>query len=148
MTMLSFPIFQGFSFRGAAASSALQMPFFKQLLCGIGCVDASRPSVTKQLKDNKIVGISTGGVAEVFETKNHNETIILKERIGLIKLAITTGAPLVPCYLFGNTKLLSIWTGGELGHSTFERISRKLGFALIFFWGRFGTYYVIEIRLF
>lgn len=138
MTMLSFPIFQGFSFRGAAASSALQMPVFRQLLRGIGAVDASRPSLTKNLNDKKIVGISTGGVAEVFETDNDDETIILRERIGLIKLAITTGAPLVPCYLFGNTKLLSIWTGGSHGYSTLRAISRKVGFALILFWGRFG----------
>lgn len=74
----------------------------------------------------------------MFETDNDDETIILRERIGLIKLAITTGAPLVPCYLFGNTKLLSIWTGGSYGYSTLRDISRKVGFALILFWGRFG----------
>ena len=44
------------------------------------------------------VGISTGGVAEVFETNcpSGDEVILLKERRGLIKLAFRTGAELVP----------------------------------------------------
>lgn len=44
------------------------------------------------------VGISTGGVAEVFETNSPSgdEVILLKERRGLIKLAFRTGAELVP----------------------------------------------------
>ena len=120
------------------------MPIFRQLLCGIGCVNASRDSLKKHLNNNKIVGISTGGVAEVFETDNNDETIILKERIGLIKLSIATGAPLVPCYLFGNTKLLSIWTGGK-NDGMLRTISRKVGFAMIFFGGRFGKHLTIEI---
>jgi len=58
----------------------------------------------------------------------------------LIKLAIRTGADLVPCYLFGNTKLLSCWAGeGIPGAKTIlERVSRKLGLALILIHGRFG----------
>jgi len=55
-----------------------------------------------------------------------------------VKLAFQTGATLVPCYLFGNTKLLSLWTGGSLGHNFLRNLSRKIGFAFIVFWGRFG----------
>lgn len=56
-------------------------------------------------------------------------------RKGLAKLALRTGAELVPCYLFGNNQALSLWydQGGSL-----KRLSRKLGFALILFWGRLG----------
>lgn len=83
-----------------------------------------------------------GGVSEVFETNTvtGDEAIVLKERIGLIKLAVRTGTPLVPCYLFGNTKLYSMWTGGAGSdmNEYLRTISRKLGFATIMFWGRFG----------
>lgn len=74
------------------------------------------------------IGISTGGVAEVFETNSPSgdEVIVLKNRKGIIKLAFRTGASLVPCYLFGNTKLFSLWTGGSF-HSFFKSLSRKLG---------------------
>lgn len=68
-------------------------------------------------------------MAEVFETNSPtgDETIFLKSRKGIVKLAFETGASLVPCYLFGNTKLLSLWTGGPLGHNIFRKLSRSIG---------------------
>lgn len=80
------------------------------------------------LNKNHTIGISTGGVAEVFETNSPSgdEVIVLKTRKGIIKLAFRTGASLVPCYLFGNTKLFSLWTGGSW-HSSFKKWSRRLG---------------------
>ena len=108
VTMIAFPSLTGFAFKGLAASSALRMPVFRQLLCAIGVVDASAASATKHLKQGYTLGISTGGVAEVFETNTvtGDEAIVLRERKGLVKLAIRTGTALVPSYLFGNTKLL------------------------------------------
>ncbi len=81
------------------------------------------------LNDNRTIGISTGGVAEVFETNTSqegDEVVVLKSRKGIIKLAFRTGASLVPCYFFGNTHLLSLWTGGSL-HGFFRKLSRKVG---------------------
>ena len=142
VTMIAFPCLAGFSFKGLAASAALRMPYFRQLLCTMGVIDASAKSATKALKDGYTVGISTGGVAEVFETNTAtgDEAIVLRERKGLVKLAIRTGAPLVPSYLFGNTKLFSQYTGGDVGspvHSFLESLSRRIGFATVLFWGRF-----------
>lgn len=81
------------------------------------------------LRANRTIGISTGGVAEVFETNSAtgDEVIVLQNRKGIVKLAFSTGASLVPCYLFGNTHLLSLWTGGEAGHDFVRRLSRRLG---------------------
>lgn len=89
---------------------------------------SSSPQVLEQKKS---IGISTGGVAEVFETnsKTGDEVVVLKSRQGLVKLAMRTGASLVPCYLFGNTQLYSVWYGEE-GSSLREiirSISRKIG---------------------
>jgi len=142
MSLLALPFMFGYSFRGLATSIAFRLPFFRQLLFSIGGIDASRESATKALMSNISVGISTGGVSEVFDTnsKTGDEVILLKERKGLVKLAIKTGASLLPCYLFGNTQLYSLWCGGDNGsslHEILRKISRKLGFALILFWGRF-----------
>eukprot|EP00980_Cylindrotheca_fusiformis_P001083 scaffold305_cov110-Cylindrotheca_fusiformis.AAC.1 len=138
--MLAYPSLCGDTFRGLAASSALRPPFFKQILRSIGTVDASRDVARKTLENGESLGISTGGVAEVFETNEDDEVILLRARIGLIKLAIRTGADLVPCYLFGNTKLLGCWAGEGIpkGRSILKKISRKVGFAIIFIYGRFG----------
>lgn len=95
-TMISFPTIFGFSFKGLAASAALRLPIFKQILCSIGAIDASRNSAEKALLDNYTIGISTGGVAEIFETNSlsGDEVIVLKNRTGIIKLAFKTGASL------------------------------------------------------
>lgn len=144
--MIAFPSMFGYPFKGLAADAALRMPIFRQLLVSIGVIDASRKSATAALKAGHTVGISTGGVAEVFETDSAtgDEAIVLRERKGLIKLAIRTGSPLVPSYLFGNTKLFSLYAGGENGstlHSFLKNLSRRIGFATIVFWGRFCKFH-------
>jgi 2-acylglycerol O-acyltransferase 2 len=140
LAMVAYPSLCGDTFRGLAASSALRPPVFKQILRSIGVVAASRHVARKTLEGGESLGISTGGVAEVFETNDDDECILLRVRIGLIKLAIRTGSDLVPCYLFGNTKLLSCWAGDGIprGREILEYISRKVGFALIIIFGRFG----------
>ena len=56
------------------------------------------------------LGISTGGVAEVFETNcpSGDEVILLQERRGLIKLAFRTGAELVPWFVLISSPSLAI----------------------------------------
>lgn len=136
LAMLVFPSVAGHHFWGLASNAPLRVPIFRQILQSIGVLDASRETARRALTTYpRTIGISTGGVAEVYETNADHECIVLRERVGLIKLAIRTGADLVPCYLFGNTKLLSCWIpGGRL----FERWSRKIGFALLWPYGRFG----------
>jgi 1-acyl-sn-glycerol-3-phosphate acyltransferase len=141
ITMLAFPSINGFPFSGVASSAALRTPIFRQVLEYIGVVDADRETCNRVLSRGGVIGISTGGVAEVFETDpDHNdgegdECIVLKSRKGLCKLALRTGADVVPCYLFGNTKLYSLYTGGPLA-SINKTLSRAIGFAIILFWGR------------
>jgi len=140
LAMICWPTVFGFPFRGLAASSALRVPGFKQILRSMGVTDASRHVARKVLEKGNSLGISTGGVAEVFETNAGDECIVLRERVGLVKLAIRTGADLVPCYLFGNTKVLSCWAGEGIpgGRYILEKVSRKIGFALILIFGRWG----------
>eukprot|EP00536_Pseudo-nitzschia_multiseries_P002333 jgi/Psemu1/283655/fgenesh1_pg.30_\ len=139
LSMLGFPALFGQTFRGLASSAALRPPIFKQVLRSIGVVDASRHVARNTLEGGESIGISTGGVAEIFFTNEADECILLKERVGLVKLAIRTGSDIVPCYLFGNTELLNCWSGEGVPGATFvlEKISRKLGFALILIYGRF-----------
>lgn len=47
VTMIAFPSLMGYSFRGLAASAALRLPIFRQILCTIGAIDASKKSATK-----------------------------------------------------------------------------------------------------
>ena len=136
--MIAFPACFGYSIRGLAASSAMKTPIIKHILGSIGGIDAGRKSATKALNNNFTIGISSGGVSEVFTSNSNDQRIVLKSRKGITKLAIRTGAELTPSYCFGNTDLYSLFTGGKYFHSYVRKISRKIGFALILFWGRFG----------
>lgn len=50
------------------------------------------------------IGISSGGVAEIFEMNAPDEVILMRERKGFVKLALKTGVPIVPCYIYGTVK--------------------------------------------
>jgi len=143
LAILIWPVLTGHHFFGLSASAALRVPLMRQVLQAIGCINAGREYARHALEHwPYTIGISTGGVAEVFETNAKDECILLRERIGLIKLAIRTGSDLVPVYTFGNTKLLSCWAGEGVpyGRPAMEWFSRKvLGFAAIPIFGRFGV---------
>jgi hypothetical protein len=92
------------------------------------------------LRDGWALGVSSGGIAEIFETGGNKngervETIILKSRGGLAKLALETGAYLVPSYIFGNTLCLKVWHDPW---GIMRAISRRLRVSIVFFTGRFG----------
>ena len=50
MAMLSWPTYMGHHFLGLASSAALRPPIFKQIMKGIGVIDASRSSARKALE--------------------------------------------------------------------------------------------------
>jgi hypothetical protein len=133
---LAIPRFGGYHIRGIAASAVLSVPIIGNLLKIIGCVDASRHVVRSYLHEGHIIGISSGGIAEIFETDStpgaESECIILKSRGGICKMALQTGCDILPSYLFGNSKALHVW------HDPFgvmSYLSRKFKISLVFFWG-------------
>jgi len=101
----------------------------------VGTIPASRHVARKYLDKGWSLGISSGGVAEIFEVNNNDEVILMKERKGFVKLALQTGTPLVPSYIFGNTKLLSAWYDDA---GALQGISRYFKFGILLLWGRFG----------
>jgi hypothetical protein len=135
--MFAMPRFVGFCGRGIAASAILAIPIIGHLLKIIGCIDASRENVRYHLSHGDSIGVSTGGIAEIFEASAEEgvECIILKSRGGICKLALQHGVPIVPGYLFGNSKCLHVWHD-PLG--IMRWLSRKLQVSLVFFWGRWG----------
>eukprot|EP00455_Lapot_gusevi_P054262 TRINITY_DN8657_c0_g1_i7.p1 TRINITY_DN8657_c0_g1~~TRINITY_DN8657_c0_g1_i7.p1 ORF type:complete len:177 (+),score=39.77 TRINITY_DN8657_c0_g1_i7:253-783(+) len=100
----------------------------------LGIIDAGRNSAYKALKKGHSLGLSSGGIAEIFECTSEHETIVMEDRKGFVKLAMQTGAKLVPCYLFGNTKALTCLTDSA---GRLQRLSRKLRASITLFWGRF-----------
>nr|ATB53138.1 diacylglycerol acyltransferase [Nannochloropsis oceanica strain IMET1] len=135
MTVHAMKACGGLEFRGLTTDVALRLPLFRHYLGAIGTIAATRHVAKQYLDKGWSIGISSGGVAEIFEVNNKDEVVLMKERKGFVKLALRTGTPLVACYIFGNTKLLSAWydDGGVL-----EGLSRYLKCGVLPLWGRFG----------
>jgi len=127
--------FANFHFSGAAASVLYHIPIMRHVLLWMGCITADYQDIHKALSSRKSVGLSSGGIAELFESNRDIETLIIRKRKGFIKLALQTGAKIVPCYLFGNTQALHCWSDDK---RRLQWFSRKIKASITFFWGRFG----------
>ena len=115
----------------AAASVLKKFPLLKDVLGVFGVIPADAKTLAKQLKANSLV-LYVGGMAELFKTSPKRDAVYLKGRKGFIKIALRSGADVLPCYFFGNTTVLEAMTYGPLAD-----LSRKLGVSMTLFWGRF-----------
>ncbi|KAJ1455085.1 diacylglycerol acyltransferase-domain-containing protein [Pelagophyceae sp. CCMP2097] len=116
----------------AVATVLLHMPILKDVVGLFGVIGASAPVLNKWLR-KKSCGLYVGGMLEMFHCSAKTEGVVLKSRKGFVKLALRTGADLIPTFQFGNTEVLSAVTAGPLAWA-----SRKVGVSLTVFWGRWG----------
>lgn len=75
-----------------------------------------------------------GGVAEIFMSSPGTDIIMAKERKGHMRLALQFGMKIIPCYLFGGN---DFFYNGATKFPILKKISRKLGFGLLFWYGKF-----------
>jgi hypothetical protein len=118
-------------FPTAVATVVLQLPILKHVVGMFGLIDASRKRLAKHLESGKSCVLYPGGIAELFLSSPQEEHILARK--GFIRLALSTGADVVPLYLFGNTTVLQVFK-----HPVLKKISRKFGVTLTLFWGRWG----------
>lgn len=152
---------QGFHPICSGASIIKYVPFLRRIMCFIGYVDVSKQSLKKVLDVDKygptyphnIVHLVVGGIGEMFYTtssgsndnknnagndNNKNvspEQIIISKRKGFIKLAIETGADIVPHYTFGANQTYIRTFGPK---STMAKLSSALQVSLVFWYGRYN----------
>jgi 1-acyl-sn-glycerol-3-phosphate acyltransferase len=127
-------------FRPVVASATKFVPIVRSFITWIHGVDASRHHVEDALLKGDRIGLSPGGIAEMFVSQkstsstDEEEYAILNSRKGFIRLAIKHGVPVVPIYCFGGSKLLN-----QLQlPSIFERISIFMRVSVCLFFGKFG----------
>ncbi|CAD6999258.1 unnamed protein product [Ceratitis capitata] len=94
-------------------------PFVREFLRYLGYIPSSKDSLLYFLNksndpkhtDNAdgftsyMLGISVGGTQEALLTEPGKYTIVLKKRMGFVKLAIQTGSPIVPSFGFGDVDI-------------------------------------------
>ena len=137
----------GTNFHLLVASAAFYAPVYNVFVRMFGYRACDRATFKATLQAGHSVGIIPGGIAEMFEAGRGRDTEVMtvRRRKGFVKIALETGAPIVPCYCFGNTQVFDTphtAAAGNGGIATeaalLVRISRYLRTSLVVFWGRFG----------
>ncbi|KDD73424.1 diacylglycerol acyltransferase, partial [Helicosporidium sp. ATCC 50920] len=77
------------------------LPFFREYLLAHGHGDVSRDSCLRLLRRGHSIAIVIGGGAESLYARPGRHELVLRRRQGFVKLALDTGASLVPVYCFG-----------------------------------------------
>ena len=91
-----------------AAPILFKLPFIRSYLKRAGVMPARAQHIRATLARSENVGVVLDGVAGIFQPRGEKqEAAWLLQRKGIVKLALETGASLVPIYGFGHTSLLS-----------------------------------------
>ena len=83
------------------------IPFFRELWASSGACSASRDSIHYLLTQpgGQLPVLVPGGAEEALNSDREEVRLVLKRRKGFVKLALTTGTPLVPSFTFGENKI-------------------------------------------
>ena len=98
----TMPILLSRRLNSGIASFALYMPFIREIFLWLGAIDCSRPILKRRLRDGHSIAVFIGGAQEAQYSGRGSTTLIINKRNGIFRLALETGAKLVPVYTFGN----------------------------------------------
>ncbi|PHJ23631.1 diacylglycerol acyltransferase [Cystoisospora suis] len=107
-------------FRIAVASVLKFVPVYGHMTRLVGSRDATGASCSAapsaQLKktletDRESIVLSPGGIGEMYAVDGREEKLLLKDRQGMLRLALQTGADVVPIYCFGNSQTFKLVKG-------------------------------------
>merc|ERR1712137_1249758 len=106
----------------------------------MGLISSSAKSITKCLSEGMSVGLVVGGGREAMIMTPGFTDIVLQKRKGFVKLAMKTGASLVPVLTFGETALYQSATGRALWTPLNRLLLGTLGMSLPILSGTNGTF--------
>eukprot|EP00931_Biecheleriopsis_adriatica_P011379 TRINITY_DN112470_c0_g1_i1.p1 TRINITY_DN112470_c0_g1~~TRINITY_DN112470_c0_g1_i1.p1 ORF type:complete len:333 (+),score=43.09 TRINITY_DN112470_c0_g1_i1:83-1081(+) len=127
----------GITLVSAGADAVFCVPFLRRVMTWWGLTRVSEKALRHSLVQDfprNAVAISPGGIAEMFYGLRE-EQLVLARRKGFCRVALATGASLVPCYVFGANELYTRYWGPN---SLAARLSKRLSTSLIFWTDRFG----------
>ncbi|KAL7550014.1 hypothetical protein ACHAWF_017140, partial [Thalassiosira exigua] len=124
-------------------SAIFKIPFLRQIYSWVSGAPVDRKTFLGRLHRGESFTFSPGGVQEVLlkdPDRPDDVVLYLKKRKGFVKLALSTGSPIVPVFGFNLDGSYGYWF--PRGHLT-EKLSRTIGFVPLLFWGRWGIPYFI-----
>jgi len=116
-----------------AAPAVLKLPIISYFLKKIGYVTAESASIKKTLKDkDENVLVILDGINGMFQHSKAQEIGYVKQRKGIVKIALATGTPIVPIFGFGHSELWRIIVDPW---GILEKVSLALGVSVTPFCG-------------
>ena len=130
--------------RDLVASVLFLFPFLREMLLFLGCVDASSKTAKFNLQRGYSLFIYVGGEKEQLMTQVGMHRLYLRSRKGFIKLALTSGADLVPMYAFGENDCYAISTAFREFRMWLQE---KFQLGIPLFYGRWGTLIPFPVKI-
>ena len=121
----------------SGADVIFKLPILRRLMTWWGLTKVSRSSLKETLSlpyPYNILMFQPDGIAGMFYGLE-DEQIVLERRRGFCKVALETGADLIPCYVLGANELYNRTWGAN---SRAAELSHKFHVSLVFWTGRFG----------
>ncbi|KAL7499931.1 hypothetical protein ACHAWT_008065 [Skeletonema menzelii] len=120
------------------APVVLKLPIVSTFMKHMGYIPAKAKHIVDTLtKKEENVGVVLDGIAGMFRSDNDTEIASIKQRKGIIKIALRAGVPIVPTYGFGHT---SLWKIVVDPFGMLEALSLKLDVSLTPFFGRWNWF--------
>ncbi|KAI8347184.1 diacylglycerol acyltransferase-domain-containing protein [Choanephora cucurbitarum] len=121
-------------------ASNFRIPFYRDLIMALGLASVSRRSCESILKSGpgRSIVIVIGGAAESLNARPGTTDLVLRKRLGFIRLAIKNNAPLVPIFSFGENDLYE-QVDNTKGSKIFQyqkKMQSLLGFTMPLFHAR------------
>jgi Diacylglycerol acyltransferase len=120
-------VFPGIKRWGTTLNASFWCPFFREwLLCnGFLCANKST-LVSKLLHAKESIVLIPGGAVEALHAHANVFRLYLRNRKGFIKLALETGAALVPCIGFGENAVFSTYYAEQESSSSCSSSSSSI----------------------
>jgi 1-acyl-sn-glycerol-3-phosphate acyltransferase len=142
-----FPGFYNSKLCGLGATVLFKIPVVREMFFKLGYIDARRAVASKALEEGQSLYLVPGGEEESMLTTNGKDIVVLKNRQGFVRLALSYGVSLVPVFAVGTTDAYKTYPNVLAQPRAF--LQKKFGIALPIFHGRWFTplAYPVKIKL-
>jgi 2-acylglycerol O-acyltransferase 2 len=117
-------------------SAIFNIPFMRQVYSWTSALPVDKRTFLGRLNRGESFAFVPGGVQEVImldPNRPEDVVLFLKNRKGFVKLALSTGSPIVPVFGFNLDGSYGYWFPR---HPYIEKLARSIGFLPLVFWGR------------
>ncbi|WP_245677867.1 lysophospholipid acyltransferase family protein [Nocardia acidivorans] len=99
--------------RGLAENVLIDVPVLRDALQRLGIVRGNRHNCTTLLEQGEAVAVFPGGGREAMRGKGQKYQLLWEGRTGFARMAIATGAPIVPIAMVGGDDIYDIIFDGD-----------------------------------